>query len=105
YEIAGALGVRLAEDDTAAEGAAAEVVALVGDGSYLMLCHELVTAIAEHRKLVVVLVDNRGYASIGRLSEAVGSQRFGTSYRFRDPATGRLDGGTLPVDFPANLRS
>lgn len=105
YEIAGALGVRIAEDDTATAGSAAQVVALVGDGSYLMLCHELVTAIAEQRKLVVVLVDNRGYASIGRLSESVGSQRFGTSYRFRDPATGRLDGAGLPVDFPANLRS
>ncbi|HET6214002.1 MAG TPA: thiamine pyrophosphate-dependent enzyme, partial [Micromonosporaceae bacterium] len=98
YEIAGGLGVKLAKPD-------AEVFVLVGDGSYLMMAQELVTAVAERVKLVVVLVDNGGFASIGGLSEVVGGQRFGTAYRFRDPATGRLDGGELPVDLAANAAS
>jgi 3D-(3,5/4)-trihydroxycyclohexane-1,2-dione acylhydrolase (decyclizing) len=98
YEIAGALGVKLAAPER-------QVVALVGDGSYLMLAQELVTAVAERVKLVVVLIDNQGYASIGNLSESVGSQRFGTKYRYRDASTARLDGDVLPVDLAANLRS
>jgi 3D-(3,5/4)-trihydroxycyclohexane-1,2-dione acylhydrolase (decyclizing) len=98
YEIAGGLGAKLAAPDR-------EVVVLVGDGSYLMMATELVTAVAEGVKLVVVLVDNAGYASIGALSESVGAQRFGTAYRYRDPATGRLDGGPLPVDLAANAAS
>jgi 3D-(3,5/4)-trihydroxycyclohexane-1,2-dione acylhydrolase (decyclizing) len=99
YEIAGGLGVRRAAPDR-------DVLVLVGDGSYLMLHTELVTAVAEGLKLVVVLVQNHGYASIGHLSETVGSERFGTAYRYRDPD--RLDfeqGGPLPVDLAANARS
>ncbi|MDQ1554547.1 MAG: hypothetical protein QOK46_1625, partial [Microbacteriaceae bacterium] len=98
YEIAGALGIKLAAPER-------QVVALVGDGSYLMLSQELVTAVSERVKLVIVLIDNQGYASIGNLSESVGSQRFGTKYRFRDEASARLDGGVLPVDLAANMRS
>jgi 3D-(3,5/4)-trihydroxycyclohexane-1,2-dione acylhydrolase (decyclizing) len=98
YEIAGGLGVRMAAPDR-------EVFVLVGDGSYLMLAQELVTAVAEHQKLIVVLVQNHGYASIGALSESLGSQRFGTRYRYRDPATVRLDGDRLPVDLAANAAS
>jgi 3D-(3,5/4)-trihydroxycyclohexane-1,2-dione acylhydrolase (decyclizing) len=97
YEIAGGLGVKLAAPER-------EVYVLVGDGSYLMLAQEIVTAVAEHVKLIVVLVDNGGFASIGRLSESLGSQRFGTAYRFRTPS-GRLDGGPLPVDLAANAAS
>ena len=77
---------------------------MVGDGSYLMMASELVTAVQEGVKLVVVCVDNHGFASIGNLSESVGSQRFGTSYRYRGPG-GRLDGGFLPVDLAANAAS
>ncbi|WP_433342735.1 3D-(3,5/4)-trihydroxycyclohexane-1,2-dione acylhydrolase (decyclizing) [Micromonospora sp. CA-111912] len=98
YEIAGGLGVKLAQPD-------AEVFVLVGDGSYLMMAQELVTAVAEGLKLVVVLVDNGGYASIGALSEQVGGARFGTVYRYRDPASGRFDGQPLPVDLAANAAS
>ena len=98
YEIAGGLGVKLAAPDR-------EVYVLVGDGSYLMMAQELVTAMQEHLKLNVILVENHGFASIGDLSEAVGSQRFGTSYRYRDTATGRLDGDLLPIDFCANAAS
>ncbi|GAB3137302.1 3D-(3,5/4)-trihydroxycyclohexane-1,2-dione acylhydrolase (decyclizing) [Micromonospora sonneratiae] len=98
YEIAGGLGVKLAVPD-------AEVFVLVGDGSYLMMAQELATAVAEGVKLIVVLVDNRGYASIGALSEQVGGQRFGTAYRARQPGTGLLDGPDLPVDLAANAAS
>jgi len=78
---------------------------MVGDGSYLMMSAELVTAVQEGVKLVVVCVDNHGFASIGNLSESVGSQRFGTSYRYRNPETGLLDGDVLPVDLAANAAS
>jgi 3D-(3,5/4)-trihydroxycyclohexane-1,2-dione acylhydrolase (decyclizing) len=97
YEIAGGLGVKLASPER-------EVFVLVGDGSYLMMAQELATAVAEGVKLTVVLVDNGGFASIGALSESVGGQRFGTSYRQRGPS-GRLDGEPLPVDLAANAAS
>ena len=78
---------------------------MVGDGSYLMMAQELVTAVQEGVKLIVVLVQNHGFASIGALSESLGSQRFGTRYRYRDAGTGRLDGDVLPVDLAANAAS
>ncbi len=78
---------------------------MVGDGSYLMMAQELVTAVQEGVKLIVVLVQNHGFASIGELSESLGSQRFGTRYRYRDAGTGRLDGDVLPVDLAANAES
>jgi 3D-(3,5/4)-trihydroxycyclohexane-1,2-dione acylhydrolase (decyclizing) len=98
YEIAGGLGVKLAAPDR-------EVFVLVGDGSYLMMAQEIVTAVQEGIKLTIVLVQNHGFASIGALSESLGSQRFGTRYRYRDAETGRLDGDTLPVDLAANAAS
>ncbi|HEX6327551.1 MAG TPA: 3D-(3,5/4)-trihydroxycyclohexane-1,2-dione acylhydrolase (decyclizing) [Jiangellaceae bacterium] len=98
YEIAGGLGAKLGAPDR-------DVYVMVGDGSYLMMSTELVTAVAEGIKLIVVLVDNHGFASIGSLSESVGSQRFGTAYRYRDARTGRLDGELLPVDLAANAES
>jgi 3D-(3,5/4)-trihydroxycyclohexane-1,2-dione acylhydrolase (decyclizing) len=97
YEIAGGLGVKLAAPDR-------DVFVMVGDGSYLMMAQELVTAVQERVKLIVVLVQNHGFASIGRLSESVGSQRFGTAYRYRG-TDGRLDGDVLPVDLAANAQS
>jgi 3D-(3,5/4)-trihydroxycyclohexane-1,2-dione acylhydrolase (decyclizing) len=69
-----------------------------------MMPTELVTAVQEGVKLVVVLVQNHGFASIGALSEQLGSQRFGTRYRYRSP-DGRLDGDLLPVDLAANAAS
>ncbi len=97
YEIAGGLGAKMASPDR-------EVFVMVGDGSYLMMAQELVTAVQEGVKLVVVLVQNHGYASIGALSQSLGSQRFGTAYRYRT-ASGRLDGDRLPVDLAANAAS
>ena len=98
YEVAGGLGVRLACPDR-------DVFVMVGDGSYLMLATELVTAVQEGIKIITVLVQNHGFASIGSLSESLGSQRFGTRYRYRNPETGRLDGEKLPVDLAANAAS
>ena len=89
YEIAGGLGVKMAAPDR-------EVFVMVGDGSYLMMAQEIVTAVAEGIKLTIVLVQNHGYQSIGALSESVGSQRFGTAYRYR--GTDEM----LPVDLAAN---
>jgi 3D-(3,5/4)-trihydroxycyclohexane-1,2-dione acylhydrolase (decyclizing) len=98
YEIAGGVGVKLADPER-------EVFVMVGDGSYLMMAQEIVTAVQEGIKLTIVVVQNHGFASIGALSESLGSQRFGTRYRYRDPDTGALDGDRLPVDLAANAAS
>jgi 3D-(3,5/4)-trihydroxycyclohexane-1,2-dione acylhydrolase (decyclizing) len=108
YEIPGGIGVKLAAPER-------EVFVLIGDGSYLMLPGELVTAVAERVPIVVVLVDNHGYASIGALSRSVGSSGFGTHYRRSangatvvDDAAGTAPAGgaeTLPVDLAANAES
>jgi 3D-(3,5/4)-trihydroxycyclohexane-1,2-dione acylhydrolase (decyclizing) len=107
YEIPGAIGVKLAAPER-------EVFAMVGDGSWLMLPGELVTAVAEGIKLVVVLVDNHGYASIGALSRSVGSAGFGTHYRQQSNGTllDAADGAgpaeqadPLPVDLATNAES
>jgi 3D-(3,5/4)-trihydroxycyclohexane-1,2-dione acylhydrolase (decyclizing) len=97
YEIPGGIGIAMAAPDR-------DVFVMVGDGSYLMMPTELVTAVQEGIKIIVVLVQNHGFASIGALSEQLGSQRFGTRYRYRSSA-GRLDGGVLPVDLAANAAS
>jgi 3D-(3,5/4)-trihydroxycyclohexane-1,2-dione acylhydrolase (decyclizing) len=97
YEIPGGLGVKLAAPER-------EVYVVVGDGSYLMMSGDLVTAIQEGVKLTVLLVDNRGFCSIGGLSQSLGSEGFGTELRYRS-AAGDLDGETLPLDFAANAAS
>jgi 3D-(3,5/4)-trihydroxycyclohexane-1,2-dione acylhydrolase (decyclizing) len=103
YEIAGGLGAKRAGDSV---GDDRDVIVMVGDGSYLMLHTELLTAVAEGIKIIVVLVQNHGYASIGHLSETVGNGRYGTLYRYRDADTGDFEtGGRLPVDLAANARS
>ncbi|MDV8022773.1 3D-(3,5/4)-trihydroxycyclohexane-1,2-dione acylhydrolase (decyclizing) [Rhodococcus sp. IEGM 1330] len=97
YEVAGGIGAKMAEPDR-------DVFIMVGDGSYLMMATELVTAVQEGVKVIMILVQNHGFASIGSLSESLGSQRFGTDYRYRSD-DGRLDGGILPVDLAANAAS
>ncbi len=94
YEIAGGLGVKLADPTR-------EVIVLVGDASYLMMAQEIATAVQERVKLTIVLVDNGGFASIGALSEAVGGERLGTAYRSRDERTGLLTGEALRFDLGA----
>jgi 3D-(3,5/4)-trihydroxycyclohexane-1,2-dione acylhydrolase (decyclizing) len=102
YEIAGALGVKLAAPER-------EVYVLVGDGSYLMLSSELVTAVQERQKLTIVLVDNRGFSSIGSLSRSLGTDGFGTLYRYRRNGSLGVDSDEstdlLPVDLAANAES
>ena len=98
YEVAAGTGVKMADPSR-------EVVVLVGDGSYLMMAQEIVTMVSEGLKVIIVVVQNHGFASIGSLSESLGSQRFGTKYRYRDPDSGRLDGPVLPVDLAANAAS
>ncbi len=103
YEIAGGLGAKRGLE---ADGDDRDVIVMVGDGSYLMLSTELATAVAEGIKLVVVIVQNHGYASIGHLSETVGSGRFGTKYRRYDPEARNFQGDeVLPVDLAMNARS
>ncbi|MBN8593699.1 MAG: 3D-(3,5/4)-trihydroxycyclohexane-1,2-dione acylhydrolase (decyclizing) [Anaerolineae bacterium] len=97
YEIAGGLGIKLATPDR-------DVYVMVGDASYLMMHTEIVTAVQEGIKLIIVIIDNHGYASIGGLSKSVGSDGFGTKYRYRTES-GHLDGETLPIDFAANAAS
>ncbi|EST38003.1 3D-(3,5/4)-trihydroxycyclohexane-1,2-dione hydrolase [Streptomycetaceae bacterium MP113-05] len=97
YEIPAAIGVRLAAPDRT-------VWALVGDGTYLMMPTELVTAVQQGLDINVVLLQNHGYASIGGLSEATGGEGFGTAYRFR-AADGGFTGDPLPVDLAANAAS
>jgi 3D-(3,5/4)-trihydroxycyclohexane-1,2-dione acylhydrolase (decyclizing) len=103
YEIAGGLGAKLAAPDR-------EVYVLVGDGSYLMLAQELVTAVQENVKLTVVLVDNHGFNSIGSLSRSLGTDGFGTQYRYRRNGSLGVDseeeaGEPLPTDLAANAAS
>ncbi len=100
YEIAGGLGVKLADPSR-------EVYVMVGDGSYLMMAQEIVTSIQERAKLIVVLVDNEGFASIGGLSRSKGTAGFGTRYRYRSDGSlgddeSHAAGEALPVDLALN---
>ncbi|TMB45831.1 MAG: 3D-(3,5/4)-trihydroxycyclohexane-1,2-dione acylhydrolase (decyclizing) [Chloroflexi bacterium] len=102
YEIAGGLGVKLADPSR-------EVYVMVGDGSYLMMAQEIVTSIQERAKLTVVLVDNEGYASIGALSREKGTAGFGTRYRYRSDGSlgddaANANGERLPVDLALNAQ-
>ncbi|TML85590.1 MAG: 3D-(3,5/4)-trihydroxycyclohexane-1,2-dione acylhydrolase (decyclizing), partial [Actinobacteria bacterium] len=103
YEIAGGLGVKMAAPER-------EVYVMVGDGSYLMLSSEIVTSIQEGLKLTIVLVDNHGFSSIGSLSRSLGTDGFGTQYRYRQNGSLGLDTDDptkplLPVDLAANAES
>jgi 3D-(3,5/4)-trihydroxycyclohexane-1,2-dione acylhydrolase (decyclizing) len=98
YEIAGGLGTKMADPSR-------EVYVFIGDGTYLMMPTEIVTSIQEGIKIIIVLVDNHGYASIGSLSRSLGLEGFGTGSRIRSTASGQLDGENLQVDFVANARS
>jgi len=103
YEIAGGLGVKRG---LLADGDDRDVIVMVGDGSYLMLNSELVTAVAEGIKVIFILIQNHGFASIGHLSETVGSERFGTMYRrYDDDARNFQTDEVLPVDLAMNARS
>jgi 3D-(3,5/4)-trihydroxycyclohexane-1,2-dione acylhydrolase (decyclizing) len=96
YEIAGGMGVKMAAPER-------EVYVMVGDGSYLMMAQEIVTAVQEGYKLNIILLDNHGFSSIGGLSRACGNRGMGTEYRYRKGDS--YSGGLLPVDFVANAAS
>jgi 3D-(3,5/4)-trihydroxycyclohexane-1,2-dione acylhydrolase (decyclizing) len=98
YEIPGAMGAKLADPSR-------EVYVFLGDGTYLMAPTEIVTSVQEGIKIIIVLVDNHGFASIGSLSRSLGQGGFGTRYRARGAASKQLDGDVLKVDFQANARS
>src|SRR5690625_72418 len=99
YEIAGGVGVKMARPER-------DVVVMVGDGSYQMMSSELITAIQEGIKITVVLLNNHGFGSIGSLSESVGSERFGTDYKFSAVEKGTSEEEKLlPIDFAMNARS
>lgn len=96
YEIAGGLGARMAAPDR-------EVYVMVGDGSFLMMSSEITTAVQEGLKLIIVVVDNKGFSSVGRVSEQVGAEGFGCHYRLRGPS-GAYDGEEMKVDFVSICR-
>ncbi len=98
YEIAAGLGAKMADPSR-------EIYVICGDGGYLMNNHEIVTSIQEGVKFTILLLNNNGYASIGGLSESIGSERFGTMYKYRDDNSGQLSGGFLPVDLAKNAES
>ena len=98
YEIAGGLGAKMACPDR-------EIYVMIGDGGYLMMSSEIVTSIQEGYKLTIIIINNKGFGSIGGLSKSIGQEGFGTEYKFRDEKSGQLDGDDLPVDLAANAKS
>lgn len=98
YEVNAALGVKIACPDK-------EVYSMVGDGSYMMLHSELVTSIQEGKKINVVVFDNMAFGCINNLQMGHGMGSFGTEFRYRNPKTGKLDGGLVPMDFAKNAES
>lgn len=98
YELAGAFGAKLAEPGR-------EVVAIVGDGAYTMLHTELLTAVQEGVKIIVVVLDNSGFQCIDNLQSSQGIAHFGNEWKRRDPGTGLLAGEPVPVDFAKNAES
>ena len=98
YEISGGLGAKMACPER-------EIYIILGDGGYLMMPSEIITSLQEGYKLTVILIDNKGFASIGGLSKSIGSEGFGTKYSFRNEETGTLEGKPLPVDLALNAES
>lgn len=92
YEIAGALGSKLAAPEQ-------EVYALVGDGSFMMLNSEIPTAIQENAKITVVVFDNTAFGCINNLQMGNGVGSLATEMRHRNEETGKLDGKYCYTDF------
>lgn len=94
YEIAGGLGAKMAHPDR-------DVIVMVGDGSYLMMNSEIATSVMLDAKLIIVVLDNRGYGCINRLQQATGGAPFNNM--LADCLQGRH--GTPTVDFAAHARA
>lgn len=94
YEVSGAFGAKLASPER-------EVYVMAGDGSFVMLHSELLTSIQEGTKITVLLFDNNGFGCIDNLQRSQGIPKFGCELRYRNPETGRLDGGgaKVPVSY------
>ena len=91
YEIAGALGVKLAIGDKR------EVYAMCGDGSFNMLHGELVTAVMEHKKINICLFDNASFGCINNLQVGHGNVTLCTELRYRN--RDGLFGDFLNIDY------
>ena len=98
YEVAGGLGIKMAKNS-------GDVFVMVGDGSYLMMNSEIVTAVQENEKLIIILINNHGFGSINGLSLSLGSKGFGNQYRKRDESSSEYTGDKLPVDYAAHAKS
>jgi 3D-(3,5/4)-trihydroxycyclohexane-1,2-dione acylhydrolase (decyclizing) len=94
YEIAGGLGVKMARPDQ-------EVIVMVGDGSYMMMNSEIATSVMLGKKLIIVVLDNRGYGCIQRLQLASGSPRFNNMLDDCIPE----GGNPSQIDFAMHARS
>ncbi len=99
YEVSGALGVKFAVGDDH------EVYSMVGDGAFVMLHSEFLTAVQEHKKITVVVFDNASFGCINNLQTAQGNATLCTEMRFRNPESGKLDGDFMPVDYAAIARA
>ncbi|MDR2370185.1 MAG: 3D-(3,5/4)-trihydroxycyclohexane-1,2-dione acylhydrolase (decyclizing) [Treponema sp.] len=98
YEVAAALGAAIACPGK-------EVAAIMGDGAYTMLHTELLTAVQEGRKIIVVVLDNAGFHCIDNLQNSQGIPHFGNEWNTRDQASGRLEGKPVRVDYAKNGES
>ena len=98
YEVAGGLGIKMAKDS-------GDVFVMVGDGSYLMMNSEIVTAVQESEKLIIILINNHGFGSINGLSLSLGSKGFGNQYRKREGSSSDYTGDILPVDYAAHAKA
>ena len=98
YEVAGGLGIRMAKKE-------GDVFVMVGDGSYLMMNSEIVTAVQEDQKLIIILVNNHGFGSINNLSLSLGSKGFGNQYKKREINTNDYTGDRIHVDYVAHAKS
>jgi 3D-(3,5/4)-trihydroxycyclohexane-1,2-dione acylhydrolase (decyclizing) len=98
YEVAAALGAKIAEPER-------EVVAIMGDGAYTMLHTELLTAVQENQKIIVIVLDNTGFHCIDNLQHSQGIVHFGNEWKMRAKGSGRLDGPLVSVDYAKNAES
>jgi 3D-(3,5/4)-trihydroxycyclohexane-1,2-dione acylhydrolase (decyclizing) len=97
YEVAAALGTKIAFPGK-------EVVTIIGDGAYTMLHSELLTAVQERKKIIVVVLDNAGFHCIDNLQGSQGIDHFGNEWKIRDDS-GRLSGSSVQVDYAKNGES
>jgi 3D-(3,5/4)-trihydroxycyclohexane-1,2-dione acylhydrolase (decyclizing) len=98
YEIAGGLGIKMAKEK-------GDVFVMVGDGSYLMMNSEIVTAVQEGQKLIIILINNHGFGSINNLSISLGSEGFGNQYKIKEESTDDYTGEKIHVDYSEHARS